>query len=229
MTALGTSTSTLLPHAGPRGGRPYVVLDDTICAPGEDYPRDLRALLDAALRITSPDRVVLTAQEAKSPWWTPITADAGVRVLTLPVERGLGIHLAVGALEVCRRAPMARAVFVTGPLRGATVDAIIRGSSFAAAPHRMPGPASQPAAVLGTAASFAAHVAAVNPDGFELLLFAVACSTDQERPELLDSTFLYLEHLADERWLPDIPPASPIPAVASPNATTSTRDPALPR
>jgi len=211
MTGSQASACTFSPRAGSQTRRPYVVIDDSICGAGDGYPHRLHGLLTAALRLTPPDRVVLTAQESKSPWWSPLTARLGIRVLTLPIERGLGVHLAVGALQLCRVAPMARAIFVTGPLQSATVEGLARGPSFGPRPHRVAGPDRSPTVVLSSAASFAAHVAAANPDGFELLLFSVACSTDQQRLDLLDSTFPYLEHLDDARWLHPLPQAQLVP------------------
>jgi hypothetical protein len=157
---------------------------------------------------------VVTTQEARSPWWAPVTAKLGVRVLTLPVERGRGLHFAVAALELSRVDPHARTVFLTTPRFDASVAAYADTLRTSPNLHRIESRDGATVAVVGSAAAFAAHVAAADPDGFELLLFAVACSTDQERPELLDSTFLYLEHLDDARWLPGLPAATALPAPA---------------
>lgn len=205
MTAFPVSAGALSPQPDRPGSRPFVVLDDTLCGPGDGYPGALSALIQQALRCTTPDRVLLTAQESRSPWWAPQVAERGIRVLTLPVDRGRGLHLAVAALELCRRDPGARVVFATGPWDEAATRRLPDRGAFGAALHAVRDAEGRPIAVRGSAGAFAAHLASASPDGFELLLFAVACSTDQERPELLDSAFLYLEYVDDARWIPGIP------------------------
>ncbi len=151
----------------------WAVLDTSGLDRTRDFMDQWEMLVATALRLVTPDRIVAVTLEQDSPWVLPLLeAYAEITHLALPVDRGDGVGLAVGALYLCRRNRAPRGWFLTGPIER---NAFAVGHINPYAPRdlvKIP-PAELPvAAYAGGADRLVAELAQLEPDAIGPLLCA---------------------------------------------------------